>query len=539
MSYQFNFSKEKNYFLVPEMPTPNGRMHLGHLAGPYLKMDVIKRKVKRGEGLAYIASGSDVYESYVELKAVQLDTDERQVCNYFHEQILKDFEALNIDFDLYINPLDEKYNLQFISRQKDLMKVLIDSGAVVEREEMFPYDPINKRFLSGCWIKGECPNCRNTSGSYLCENCGTHYRPIDIFTELNYPEAKCVKGKALYLKFDAERLLQKVREIEITFYEEIITRYIELQGPYIRLTAPQKTGIGWNLTLDDSQVLFTYSALLFFSIYCADLCPKDATSVHPFDPESSFITIASFGIDNVVPYLAGVLAGGMELKRYKPFDYLLSNYFYHLNGEKFSTSRLHVIWGSDIVNEANVQSDAVRYYLIKKNPEFEKKNFEVDDFISTINNDLYGKFNDITGEVFKYLQIGKKYEKNNQFLAELERLIVLQNKAVEPPKFNFADTLSAPQAWIDLYNNLGVIEKKANAYWWLKGFAFLTYPVLPEFSTAVWKKLSTNIEITKSNFFHSDMAISNDFSDIVFNRIDYDSMEKCLPQTLKAKIKQL
>lgn len=535
MSKQFNFPKEKNYLLVPEMPTPNGRMHLGHLAGPYLKMDILRRKAERGGGKAFVVSGSDVFESYVELKASQLGIGTEDVCNKFHPQIIKDLEALKIHFDFFLNPLDEQWRARFFKREKELMQQLTDAGVVEEREEDLIYDPVNERFLNGCWIKGTCPNCGSGTGSYLCETCGTHYRPSDIFDAATYPDARVIKGTALYLKLDTKKLFDKVEKMEInSVFADILKRYVALQGPYIRLTTPQATGVEWEWGADKKQVLFTYSALLFFSVFCGDICKEQFDlPIHPFDAASDFTTIASFGIDNAIPYLAGVLAGGMELPGLKAFDYYFSNHFYYLNGEKFSTSRIHVIWGSDIVHLAQVQPDVVRYYLARQNPELEKKNFDVSEFITVVNEELFVRYNNVLKEAFAVLPQLPGEAPDDKWCAALQSLIAEQNSFLNPPGFNLADALHPVDEWMDRFDGWDAAERKLYAYWWLKGFALLAYPFMPDISTALWNRLSDETELTIDHFFFGNKIVRQPVEDILFKEVSYTQMEKCLPESIK------
>jgi methionyl-tRNA synthetase len=512
-------------------------MHLGHLAGPYLKMDILRRKAERGGGKAFIVSGSDVFESYVELKADQLGIETEQVCNTFHPQIIKDFEALDIRFDFFLNPLDEEYRARFFKREKELMQQLVDAGVVEERTEDLIYDPINKRFLNGCWIKGVCPNCGSGTGSYLCETCGTHYRPVDIFNAENYPAAQVIKGTALYLRLDTRKLFEKVEKMEISKeFADILKRYIELQGPYIRLTTPQSTGVEWEWGNGKKQVFFTYSALLFFSVFCADICQERfGLPVHPFDTSSEFITIASFGIDNAIPYLAGVLAGGMHLTGLKPFDHYFTNHFYYLNGEKFSTSRLHVIWGSDIVQLANVQPDEVRYYLAKQNPELEKKNFDISEFISVVNEELFTRYNNVLRNALELLTAKPPAGPDEDLYNDLLSLIETQNSFLDPPSFNLADALRPVESWITLFEGWSESRRSAYSYWWLKGFALLAAPFMPHISGHIWNMLSDKHEIKLENFFSPGKVSLQPLASILFKEVTYSQMEKCLPESIKNK----
>ncbi|WP_428992044.1 class I tRNA ligase family protein [Bathymodiolus heckerae thiotrophic gill symbiont] len=50
------------------MPTPNGRFHIGHISGPYLKTDILARNLKFLGHDVKVMSGVDTYEAHVSLK---------------------------------------------------------------------------------------------------------------------------------------------------------------------------------------------------------------------------------------------------------------------------------------------------------------------------------------------------------------------------------------------------------------------------------------------------------------------------------------
>ncbi|NIR28481.1 MAG: class I tRNA ligase family protein, partial [Gammaproteobacteria bacterium] len=47
----------------------NGRAHLGHIAGPLLKMDVLRRHLERAGAEVRMISMSDAHEAHVLIKA--------------------------------------------------------------------------------------------------------------------------------------------------------------------------------------------------------------------------------------------------------------------------------------------------------------------------------------------------------------------------------------------------------------------------------------------------------------------------------------
>jgi methionyl-tRNA synthetase len=46
-------------------PTPNGRMHIGHAAGTYLRADVLGRSLRTAGHQVKVACGTDAYENWI------------------------------------------------------------------------------------------------------------------------------------------------------------------------------------------------------------------------------------------------------------------------------------------------------------------------------------------------------------------------------------------------------------------------------------------------------------------------------------------
>jgi len=526
----FAFPIESNYYLVPGMPTPNGRIHLGHIAGPYLKMDVLKRKVRRNNGVAFLCSGSDVYESYVELKAFQLSRPPAEIAGHFHKLIIKDFEALDIDFDLYINPLEDDLSAAYSEFTRSLLQALVDRGLTVERDESIPYDEVKKAYLTGCWIKGICPQCNTKTGSYLCEKCGSHYRPMDIFDQKDYPDAKLIDIKVLYLKVDKDTILTRVARVQDGMFKEILEKYFERQGPFIRLTTLQQTGVpfSWNNTTD--QVIFTYTSLLFFAIFCGGLLQdKYSLETNPMAANSNFVSCVSFGFDNIVPSLAGFYGTGALLPGYKPFDYYFPNFFYSLNGEKFSTSRAHLISGEDIVERSKIPSDAIRYFLCKVNPEMGPENLDTDRFIGMINHELYTQANAAIRTAFDLLMPDRVPEPDECLLSQMESIIKEQDDGASPDRFKCSSIVKPIDEWICQFEQYDADQRSRYSYWWLKALAYLSYPIMPRFATSLWRNLTGSNVISSNAFFESGNMISKNLDQILFREISYEDLNKSLP----------
>jgi len=329
---------------MPVMPTPNGRLHIGHISGPYLKMDVLARHQRFIGNKATIISGVDTYESHVCLKALEEEKTSKLVNDNYHQLMLDDLKALNIQFDHFINPLSEMHAEKFDKIQKQSFSKLLSKGAVNLIEESFSKNEEGE-VLSGCWIRGNCPNCASEMKAFFCENCGAHMRPEEIVEPYFYPKTikidsiKKIKEHCAYLKTDPHILREKWNEMQLPEdFKDIAETFIDKGNVYIRLTSPSKWGVKMNHDkFTEEQVLFSYTSLLFYALYCGELY-YEMHKDNPFNKNSEVITIASFGIDNTNSFLVGVLGGAMELG-VKPFDHFLTNHFLSLNNKKVASSK--------------------------------------------------------------------------------------------------------------------------------------------------------------------------------------------------------
>lgn len=85
-------------------PTPNGDLHLGHLSGPYLAGDMLRRATP---GVSYHVTGRDDHQSYVALKAEQAGVAPDALAEENAEAILSTLEAAQIPLAHFISP-DQK-----------------------------------------------------------------------------------------------------------------------------------------------------------------------------------------------------------------------------------------------------------------------------------------------------------------------------------------------------------------------------------------------------------------------------------------------
>src|SRR5262245_45192811 len=184
----------RKFFLTPVCLVPNGRAHLGHVAGPLLKMDVLRRHLKRAGAHVKMISLSDVHEAHVLIRAYLEGTTPEAIANRFHAQIVRDLSILGIEYDDLINPLNPEWADIYKTINLDFLDSIIQAGNAVVRREPLPIlaetggaqasggswrpqvgDPI----VSG-WLKGKCPSCEQPLVGFFCESCGGHFAPSEM-----------------------------------------------------------------------------------------------------------------------------------------------------------------------------------------------------------------------------------------------------------------------------------------------------------------------------------------------------------------------
>ena len=504
------------YFLTPVCLVPNGRAHLGHVAGPILKMDVLRRHLIRCGADVRMISLSDVHESHVAIRAHLIGSTPSEVANRFHDLISDDFKTLGIEYDDFINPLDSDWAARYEEINRDLLNRIMESGNGTIKGEQIPHlsradgtEPpatsmrprVGEPVVSG-WLKGRCPNCSQPLVGFFCETCGGHFSPEQMHDvapahfdgELEFKERRSL---FLALQDGPQAILDHLRKIGVRpDFIQLAERYLDTNGASIRLSVPSP----WGIPVEDSdvskgEVIWSYSALLLACHLVAGERYKELSGddLNPLDAKSDVTCILAFGIDNTIPFLVGATGCALGQSRYKPFDGLLVNYFYDLDGAKFSTSRGHVIWAGDIVRLGGSDVDLVRAYLCQCNPEFDRASFNVDDFLS-FHDSFRMQLRAVLEDAIERAMNARSFDVS--VLRYLEADFSAQAVSLDLSTFDIASVFSVIPRWIGRAPALTATPEMAIAG--LAGFSLLAAPVMPTLASWVWehihpdRKLSVN-----------------------------------------------
>ncbi|MBL4648003.1 MAG: class I tRNA ligase family protein [Gammaproteobacteria bacterium] len=375
----------KKYLIIPSVPTPNGGLHLGHIAGPYLRADILARHLRMQGHHVNLVCGTDSYDSYVTYQAHLEQKTELEICHRYHKQIKSDLDGMNIGYDQFVNPVSQKWCEQYKQQQHEIWQLLVQAKAINQQEESILFD--GDKALTDVWLKGNCPVCEAAVQGLFCEACGSHFKPQDVknayptlTTKQQHILCKKITHHYLQLPQRAPPLHQQGISSDV---EKKFADFLQHQQHQLRLTNNTHWGIAHNdLSTKQPQRFFNYGFVYAYFLMLANTVKQQ---VNAFAHDSNVTTIASFGHDNAIVFLASILGITYHLPNLKPFDAYLVNQFLLLDNEKFSTSRRHAIWVDNITQSHDV--DVVRYFLTTIDINQQSGNFSrqyFDDFIGIL-----------------------------------------------------------------------------------------------------------------------------------------------------------
>lgn len=377
--------------VIAATPTPNGDLHVGHMAGPYLAGDVYARYLRATGRPVVFSTCTDDSQTYVVSTARRRGTTPQELCATSTAAIQRSVDAMGISMGP-LPPIDEGYRAAVLG----FVTALYHAGRFRLRTVKLPYAERAGAYLADGLVKGECPACFAESCGGSCEACGhpNHFdelgnprSTLDPDDPVGYREATVL---VLPMEEYRERLVAYYKEREdrwrphsMQLIREILARPL----PDVPVTFPTSWGVPAPFAETPGQVLYPWVEAMPASMYSTWWAARAAGSDVGTDTGDSVDALWRAGRGTRLVYFHGFdnvyFWGMVDLvllmahgDRYVLPDTNICNEFYELENEKFSTSRNHVIWSADLV--AEVPRDLVRFYLALTCPENQRTNFSRD-----------------------------------------------------------------------------------------------------------------------------------------------------------------
>ncbi|HKT03798.1 MAG TPA: class I tRNA ligase family protein [Rugosimonospora sp.] len=382
-------------FVFSTPPTPNGDLHLGHLSGPYLGADAFVRFQRLNGVSAWHLTGSDDFQSYVAERASRSGHSPAGTAAHYSAEIAATLRLMDIDVDQYtVTSVDPAYPpaLQaFFSR-------LVGSGHVTPREGPALFHPDSGDYLYEVGVAGRCPTCGSSSGGNICEECGEPNLCVDLVEPSTSRDGGAVRVGSVRRH---TLPLHEFREVVATHHRlgRVPARLRELAHRIFgrdRLDLPVSHPSSWGVPpaepVPEGQVIWVWPEMAYGFLHGIQaLGARTGQDWRADTPRSEWKIVHFFGYDNsfyhsiLYPVLYRLAFPGWE----PDIDYHV-NEFLLLDGEKFSTSRGHAIWGKDLVTAETV--DSLRFFLSKHRPEGRRTNFELGAYRAEVRHTLVGRW---------------------------------------------------------------------------------------------------------------------------------------------------
>lgn len=504
---------EKKYFITSTPPTPNGDLHLGHLAGPYLRADILTKFLRTQGKTSFHLTGQDDHQSYTAYKANTINKSAQDTANYFGEAIEATLQMADIDISYFTKPKEAPGYMDEVAA---LFKQLYETNKIIIKNAPSLVCEKCHLYLYEVYVKGLCPHCQQQTGGNFCEACGKINDCADLIDPVcamceSTPSRLMLKRAYLPLNDYAEELATYHAEIGMNSRLKAYCDMLQKEGlPDVPVSHLSNWGVPCPVPELNNQIISVWfeMGLGHLASMKAFLKEKNMDMGEGYDPwqDENTSLIQCFGFDNSFFNCFLFPATFMALdKKIKLAQALILNQFYYLDGLKFSTSRNHLIWGKDFFQKH--PTDLIRWYLCYTNPEDYQSNFSESDFqkattmlVSYLStwltelNKLSTHFN------HEAPATGLWEEEHIVFYNQLKNVLGRLNYNYSPQTFSLR---SAATALLDLVKESLVFMSKhkkpdhsdefrtsmAINLLTAKIFCLAAYPIMPKLSSMLWQKL--------------------------------------------------
>ncbi len=409
------------FVVLADPPTPNGDLHVGHLSGPYFAADAFTRYQRlRGRTVAFL-SNFDSNQPYVQTAGRRLGLTPAAVVERFTGSIGRSLAACAIEPDLIGSP--DAHQRDFVYR---FFGDLYDAGKLLVKDEEMPYCTSCQRYLFEAYLQGTCPHCGATPCyGNGCESCALPNNPKDMGDKIcrlcGEPprELRSYRGIFLPLSRYQDQLAQFLRNGGAHYrqpLQDLIFPALEKPLPDIPLSYVADYGLPVHVPGFPGQVWNVRQEILPALVDTVDKWREsrsgDAGNAGDapgagwdWRTSSDYEVVCFHGWENGFQYVVSfntlLLISGIGFKLPAAN---ITNEFYLLEGKKFSTTRNHAVWGTDMLSR--VSADQLRFYLALTNPEIDQTDFVLEDFRRVTDRCFTEPWNELHGRIGAALAAG-------------------------------------------------------------------------------------------------------------------------------------
>jgi methionyl-tRNA synthetase len=403
----------KRLMVMSPAPTANGDLHLGHLAGPFLAADVCTRYARATGTEAMFGTGMHFTQNYVVTTARRLGVQPENLREQSADQVARTFSALGIRNDSF-GCVDDR----FVKMVVTFFDRLLSRGLLELKPMKYPYSPATGQFLTDSYVRGACPFCLAEACAGLCESCahsipaGDLIDPKSTLDPTDPVELREVDVLVFPVEEYREQLVAYFAERRFTMRPHLVALVDDLLSrplPDYAITQPSSWGIPAPFPGVPGQVIYADLEGMPWSMYCTAMAAESRGAVLAADDELWFADSGTrivyfLGMDAFYPFAVIGTAMLMASGGYTLPDRWITNEFYELANDKFSTSRGHLVSGRELADE--VPRDLIRYHLAATSPEFQRTNFTRESLARVTRTRLVEPWNRVVDKADSYVGQG-------------------------------------------------------------------------------------------------------------------------------------
>jgi len=356
----------------------------------YLKM--------KGEEVVSV-SGSDEHGTPIEVEAIKLRVQPRELADSNHERMLRLLNDYMVELDNYTRT-ESPEHVRFV---QEIYSRIHSNGYVYARPVLLPYCHKDMRFLPDRFVEGVCPHCGYAEArGDQCDGCGRLLEPTEL------KDARCVIcGSPPVLKesthwfFDLPKLAGELKKY-IDENDRLPDNARNFSKKWLEeglrprpLTRDNRWGIPAPFPGAEGKTIYVWMEAVLGYVSAVKEWAKasgDEKAFSAFWNDGATKSVYFIGKDNIpfhtiiFPALLLAAREGYVL----PWQ-VSSTEFILFEGQKFSKSRRVGVW----MDEAEKVADPEywRFVLMSIRPEGRDANFSWAELEKIVNNDL----NDVVG----------------------------------------------------------------------------------------------------------------------------------------------
>ncbi len=497
---------KKRILVTAALPYPNGRPHVGHVAGAYIPADIFVRFMRlRGHDVRFIC-GSDDHGAAIVISSLKEGTTPREFASRFHDLQAKDFAGLGIEFDVYGATSQNKFHNTL---SQDLFLKIYEKGCFEKQRSRQFYDETRSMFLPDRFVKGTCALCgaADQNGDQ-CENCGKILEVEDLKDPISVISGSpAVIKETVHWFLDLSRFQAEVeRWMESAELRDHTRNYVKglLSTGLVKRSMTRDLDWGVPVPLDDPEakdkVLYVwFDAPIGYISNTMEVCETREGNPEVFADwwKSKDTDVIHFiGEDNTIFHCVIWIAMLSAEGSYSLPRAVVVNQFLNFQKEgdteaqKISKSRGIGVFIGDYL-EGGGSADVMRYYLTAVAPESARSVYNPADLVARLNADLA---NTIGNFVNRILSFSLKHagpgvpEFFAEKVTETDRAFLVRLKEAHTEIASLIESYSFKAA----LERLMVFARECNKY---------------ADEKAPWTSRKTDMELTKTTLWHAIQAI--------------------------------